>query len=540
MTRSPSLAEALVLVTLVAALVLCSGLNRYPVWEPDEARHAEIGREMLAAPGWDGWVVPSLNGEPYRNKPAPFYWLVGGAFALLGVNERAARLVSAIAGLATVLAVSWWAAARWGTRVAVAAGIVLVTALEFAVLGRFVSPDMTVTLWTTLGVLAMERFAERPGASLVPAAIAAALGTLSKGLVAPVVIGSVGLAYLAARHRLGLLTPRRILGAGLTFLALVAPWHVAAAMLDPGYLHQLYVDQHWHRLAGGGRRLHAQSFLFYVPVLLAGFFPWSALLPASLLATLRHERRGAPELLCGLWAGVVLLLFSLARGKLAPYILPAFPPLALLTARHLERLVRGGESARERHLTRAGLWIAAGALVLSVPAAIGIAVKLYDGVLVRPSLASLVVVPFAAAIVLLLRRGRIPEATLATAGATASLLVLFYTFGAPRLADFSSPVLLARTVADTPGQSAAPLVAFHVRSPAMSFYVGRPVMLIDRPRALRALLAEHELVFVVTSPEHVPQLLASGPFVPWQIGARRSLYASRLPVNLDSLEHAGR
>src|SRR5262249_22267492 len=238
-------------------------------------------------------------------------------------------------------------------------GIVLVTALQFAVLGRFVSPDMTVTLWTTLGILAMERFTERPGTSLVPAAAAAALGVLSKGLVAPIVIGSVGLAYLAARHRLGLLTPRRILSAAVVFLALVAPWHVAATLLDPGYLHQLYVDQHWRRLAATGRRLHTQSILFYIPVLLARFFPWSTLLPASLLATLRRERRGPPELLCGLWAALVLLLFSLARGKLAPYILPAFPPLALLTARHLERIARGGESARERRLPRPRLLPAA-------------------------------------------------------------------------------------------------------------------------------------------------------------------------------------
>lgn len=541
MTRSPSLAPALFLVVLVAALVLCSGLNRYPVWEPDEARHAEIGREMLAASGWAGWMVPSFNGEPYRNKPAPFYWLIGGAFALLGVNERAARLVSAIAGLATVLAVSWWAAARWGTRVAVVSGIVLVTALQFAVLGRFVSPDMTVTLWTTLGVLAMERFAERPGTSLVPAAVAAALGMLSKGLVAPVLIGSVGLAYLAARRRLGLLTPRRIATAALAFLALVVPWHAAAAALDPTYLHQLYVDQHWHRLTGAGRRLHGRSVLFYVPVLLAGFFPWSTLLPASLLATLRAERRGAPELLCGLWAALVLVLFSVAQGKLAPYILPALPPLALLTARHLERVIRGGECARERTLTRGGLWAAILLLVLCVPVIIFIAVTMYDGMLLRVSFASLGFLPAAAAIALLLRRGRLAEATVATAATTAGVLVLFYTFVAPRLADFASAEVFARAVTAAPGHSTAPLVAYHVRTPALNFYLRRPVLLLDRPRQLRALLAEHALVFVLTSPEHVPQLLASGPFVPWVIGARRTLYASQHPPgNLDSLEDGAR
>jgi 4-amino-4-deoxy-L-arabinose transferase-like glycosyltransferase len=537
MTRLPSLGETLVLVVLIATVVLCSGLNRYPVWEPDEARHAEIGREMLAAPGWEGWVAPSLNGEPYRNKPALFYWLVAAAFALLGVTERAARLVPAASGLATVVAVSWWAAGRWGTRAGVVAGVVLVTALQFAVLGRFVSPDMTVTLWTTLGVLAVERFAERPGTSLVPAAVAAALGMLAKGLVAPVVIGSVGISYLAARRRLALLRPHRLAAAALVFLVLVLPWHLAVAVLDPGYLRQLYVSQHWQRVVDAEGSLHARSVLFYVPVLLAGFLPWSPLLPASLLGTLRRERRGAPELLCALWAGLVLLLFSLAQGKLAPYILPALPPLALLTARHLERVVWVGDAARERRLTRAGLWVCAGLLALAPLAIIGLAATTYDGVFVPLSLASLVMLPAAAGLALLLRRGHLGGAVLATAGTATGLLLLFFLVAAPRLGDLTSLRFLARAVAATPEQWAAPLVAYHLQAPAMSFYLGRPVLLLDQPRQLRALLAEHALVFVVTSPQHVPQLVASGPFVPWRVGPRRALFASQPPPpNLDSLD----
>src|SRR5260370_822017 len=75
------------------------------------------------------------------------------------------------------------------------------------------------------------------------------------------------------------------------------------------------------------------------------------------------------------------------------------------------------------------------------------------------------------------------------------------------------------------------------RAPALSFSRGRPVLHLDRPRQLRALLAEHALVFVLTSPEHVPQLVASGPFVPWRVGPRRALYASQPPPpNLDSLD----
>jgi 4-amino-4-deoxy-L-arabinose transferase-like glycosyltransferase len=360
---------------------------------------------------------------------------------------------------------------------------------------------------------------------------------LSKGLVAPVVVGSVGLLYLAARHRLARLDWRQLAGALLAFLLLVLPWHLAAAALDPGYLRELYVSQQWERVVDAGHSLHARSALFYVPVLLAGFLPWSVLLPASLLATLRRERRGPPELLCALWAGLVLLLFSLAQGKLAPYILPALPPLALLTARHLERVLWGGDAPRERRLTRAGLWVGTVLLVLTPLVAIGMAVTMYDHIFVRLSLTSLLVLPAAAALALLLRRGRLGTAVLATAATAMSLLLLFVLFVAPRLADLTSLQFVARAIAAAPGEESAPLVAFHVRASALSFYLGRPVLLLDRPGQLRALLAEHALVFVVTSPEHVPQLVASGPFVPWRVGPRRALYASQPPPpNLDSLD----
>ena len=60
-----------------------------------------------------------------------------------------------------------------------------------------------------------------------------------------------------------------VLGAGLNRYPAWEPWHLAAAMLDPGYLRELYVSQHWERVVDAGHSMHARSALFYVPVLLA-------------------------------------------------------------------------------------------------------------------------------------------------------------------------------------------------------------------------------------------------------------------------------
>src|SRR5262245_66174597 len=88
---------------LLTALVLGSGIAGPSLYEPDEARHAEIGREMLEASSWPERVTPRLDGAPYRNKPAPFYWLLAAMFGVFGVGELAARLPSVIADRKSVV-----------------------------------------------------------------------------------------------------------------------------------------------------------------------------------------------------------------------------------------------------------------------------------------------------------------------------------------------------------------------------------------------------------------------------------------------------
>lgn len=515
---------------LLAALVLGWGIGDYALYEPDEARHAEVGREMLAATSWDARVTPRLDGAPYRNKPAPFYWLLAASFALLGVGELAARLVSVIAGVVTVAAVALWGASRWGPRTGALAGLVLVTAPEFVLMGRFSTADMTVTLWITLGILAVDHFARRPGASLVPAAGAGALGLLTKGAVAPALIALVGVTHLALHGRLRLLTPRALGRAALVFLAIVLPWHAAVAVLDPVYLRRLYVDQQWARAVDALPRLHARPLLFYVPVLLGGFFPWSALLPATVRATLSAGRRDEAAVFCALWAAIVLVLLSLAEGKSGAYILPAFPPLALLTARLLGLLLAGVTNAAENALARAGFWTVVAVCAIAPAVAIVAAARAYDGALLGASLWSLLLLVPAAGVALLLHRGRLGGAALAVGGGTAALLVLLFQVAAPALMAVHSDEPLARALRTAaPDHAASPLVAYRMRSASLLFYLGRPVLLRENPRQLRRLLERQPLVFVVTSPRHVAELTAAGPFVPWYVGPRRVLYASQPP-----------
>lgn len=524
-------AAGAVAAALVGALVLFWNLGGYALWDPDEARHAEVAREMFTATEWRSWIVPSLNFHAYHDKPILFYWIVSAAYALGGVNELAARTVPAGAALITILAIYFWAARLWNPRAGLAAAVVLATSGEFVALGRYTNLDMLLTLWLTLGLLAVYRWTQRAeaGATLTRAAVCAALGMLTKGLVAPVLIAGIGLSYLAVTRRLALLRKGRLLRSAVVFLLVAGPWHLAAAVSAPDYLPEFFFRHHYQRFFESQRYLHPGPIYYYLPMLLLCLFPWSVLLPATLRGTLGRERRGSTELFCALWALGIVVFFSLARGKLGTYILPALPPLALLTGRYVDDLMRRRSlPAVERRLIGGGIMVAAAVFVLAAPVLMALSARIYDGAWITTSLLAVVMIPVGFVLILFLRRGWHHVTPIPLGVGIAGGFLVFYTWAAPSISAVRSEAPLAAAIADGGAQaSAAPIVAYSVRTPSLLFYARRPVREIDRPKTLERILTEHPLVFVVTSPKHLPTVLAAGALFPWHTEGRHVLYATQ-------------
>src|SRR6516162_7693803 len=81
--------------------LLLLGIFDHELWTPDEPRAAEIAREFLE-PG-HSWSVPTLNGEPFLEKPPLVYWTAALSMKLFGVNAPAARLPCVLFGIGTLL-----------------------------------------------------------------------------------------------------------------------------------------------------------------------------------------------------------------------------------------------------------------------------------------------------------------------------------------------------------------------------------------------------------------------------------------------------
>jgi 4-amino-4-deoxy-L-arabinose transferase-like glycosyltransferase len=91
--------------------VIFQNLGTAHLFEPDEGRNAERGRELLLL---NDWVIPHENFVPALNKPIFLYWLIAIAYKLFGVSEWSARLPSALAALGCLFLIYGFVRERWG------------------------------------------------------------------------------------------------------------------------------------------------------------------------------------------------------------------------------------------------------------------------------------------------------------------------------------------------------------------------------------------------------------------------------------------
>jgi dolichol-phosphate mannosyltransferase len=318
-----------VLVLAAAALLLSARIGDLPLLDPDEAKHAQVAREMLEA---ERWLEPLVYGQPYHHKPSLLYALIGLCYRLVGVGELGARMVPAIAGLLTIGIVYRYASRRRVADGLLASMLLLASPLFFAV-ARFTNFDGLLTLATFAAVVAIGGWIDSEGRDrrkLVWGAALAGIGVLVKGPAAAVLLA---LPVLVCGRSAARNTPLSAhLGAAACFAVLVGAWLIPALLLHPEYVRDFLWVHNVQRYSVDADLFHPEPFWFFVPVLLATLLPWSPVVPAAVTSA---WRRGGGERFLAVYALWVVVFFSLSNGKLATYVLPAYPALAVLAARWL-------------------------------------------------------------------------------------------------------------------------------------------------------------------------------------------------------------
>jgi len=386
----PGKAEEKIRVRLFSLLlvILLPGLLLYPcrsfhLLEPDEGRYAQIPKEMVES---GNWIVPTLQGEAYLDKPPLMYWLVSLSYKLFGVSEASARLVPALAVHLTILMIYLVGRRSIGERGAFWAAMILSVAPGFLGVARLLLLDGLLTFCVTSSVLCGFEAVRTGRLKLgwwIAAAIFSGLGFLTKGPISEVllfppliawgwlrtrsstsprvgeVVGTVGSDgsgrfLMAPPTRLDFVSPTSPSGGEVKsapafgwrntalFAAIVVainlPWYIAIYFKEPVFLKHFFWEHNVLRFLKPFD--HLEPVWYYVPIFLAGFLP-GVILFVPYLRQMLFGGEAAPRsaaggfwLLSGMWC---LFFFSCSGSKLPTYILPAFPPLCLALGEYVSR-----------------------------------------------------------------------------------------------------------------------------------------------------------------------------------------------------------
>ncbi len=346
-------------VIVLAAILFFVRLGARAFWS-SEFRWAEISREMVVT---GNYFWPTINGRVYYDKPLGSYWLVLLATPLTGgVNEAAARLPCAIAGLLAVGLLILLARRLYDLKTGVLAGFILTTSFSFVFFSRHASADVETLTGELAALLLFDHHKERQdGWWVIWLWIIMAFTSLTKGLlgfVLPIlVIGTFtilidGWAGLGAGLLAGSLAARlrwivernrwffnwkSIVAIAIAGVIYSAPFEVSSHMMGSQKGLEMVFRENVVRFFHPFD--HRGPIYLYVYVIFALMAPWSVLLPGALIE-IHHQRdidtepaRSDRFALVYFWATFVF--YTLSGSRRSYYILPILPAAALIISRVL-------------------------------------------------------------------------------------------------------------------------------------------------------------------------------------------------------------
>jgi 4-amino-4-deoxy-L-arabinose transferase-like glycosyltransferase len=320
---------------LVLAIAWFATVQVRPMFDPDEGRYAEIPREMVVT---GDWLTPRFDGLKYFEKPPLQYWATAAAYSLFGEHEWTSRLWTVGLAFACLPMVFGWTRRLYGLNAALAAIVALCVSPYFGIVGHLNLLDAAFSFWLTGAVFAFTLAQSCEVASrderrwMLIAWAVAALAILSKGIVVAVLAGGSLVVYSVIERDL---QPWKRLHAVIgvpLFLLIGAPWFIAVSLRNPDFAEFFFIHEHFARFLTTVHQ-RVEPWWFFLPLLLLGVFPWGL---ASIRAAFGAWRQAGPtpqfkplrfQLIFALFT---LVFFSMSGSKLAPYIQPMFPPLAVI------------------------------------------------------------------------------------------------------------------------------------------------------------------------------------------------------------------
>lgn len=345
------------LLAISCIVFLFFGLGAYPLMDVDETRYAVMSRDLIRSMDWNSLM---LNGVPFLEKPPLYFWLVASAIKVFGgFTAFAVRFPIAILSSFLVFFTYYVGKIIISRKYGVISALILLSSVFFLILAHIAIIDMVLTVFMTSAIYCglLTHFCEEKNKKhfwwFFYTFIG--LGFLAKGILAlgiPVII--IFIYNLITKTVKDIFKPIYIIPGVLVLLALIIPWHYLMYK-EYGYrfIKEYFLLHHFARLINSESIGRKRPLLYFIPVFLLGFMPWAFVFIGflcdgfkKLVAKFKATQGKIKDKICALFEAtnneqklilfssiyfiVVFAVFSSSSTKLPTYILPAFPPAALM------------------------------------------------------------------------------------------------------------------------------------------------------------------------------------------------------------------
>ncbi len=323
--------KVFIYILFIVMVFLFAGLGSFPLTDRDEGEYASCALNMLRS---HDYILPTLNGRPYLEKPILFFWILSGSIRLFGANEFALRLPSAISGVFLIsLLFSFIKFTTKKKELAAISSLILLSSPLFLVHFRACITDPLLCLFIESALFSFFLFMEEQKgkeAFWLIGSFSLSLAFLTKGPIALAMVCPIMLFYGFLKKDWDFLGPKWLLIAIGSFLIINLPWfYLIFKRTGKEFFDTFFVTQNLKRFTTAFLG-HGGGPLFYLLLILVGFFPFSGLLPLSFKVK-DNEKNGIFKfsLLSSLW---ILTILTITATKQINYILPISPFLSIVMA----------------------------------------------------------------------------------------------------------------------------------------------------------------------------------------------------------------
>ncbi len=329
------------LLAFLACAFIFTGLNRFDLRGSTEPREAGVAAEMIQD---HQFLLPTLNGQPFLEKPPLSYWLQAASIDTFDYEAFAPRVPSALAGIATVLLFAFFfRKSEQSNWLSLLAGTLLLTMGAFWEHSREAGQVTLLTFGVSLALLSFY-FTRENGSKWLWLAFSAgiAVATLAKGVIGLAVPGVVIFSYLLVEsiHFDKRLVLSNWINPALFTLVGLIPILVWLSLLFDAQGFAAIKEILWTNSVGRfdgsyTAGAHAEPFYFYLQTIPETLQPWSLLFYVAIWQSIKFLKtnRRMVFLLC--WLVAPFILLSISAGKRPSYLLMLYPAAAAFTAHYV-------------------------------------------------------------------------------------------------------------------------------------------------------------------------------------------------------------